>query len=1039
MTNVEPLRAELDLSIQEALRAVADLRGDIEEALVGAAGAFEEEFARITGSLDPIELEADASELTPAIDEAVGAADGTVPVEGEGIEQLTLGIEEAVSEADATVVVEADTSDAEAAIGDLGSAAEEAGGGLSSLSGGAAGLQGAAGLAEGSVAGLGSAVGSLGGRAATTVGIVGAIGATVGVFFNEAVDALGATQRFNSVLGDMAGRVENLRDIEGLNTNLGDLALKLGSDDDKLRSVSARLFELARASGIAEKDSSVFTQQMVALGARAVALNPELGDVGDVTDSLSTALVRGGRFASKFGLDLNQADINARALKDTNKLQTEELSFVEKAMAGASLASEKYGKNLDQVVARGAENAITKQRRLKQTIVENFEALGAPLISPIFELMEAGIPITEQLGRVVSILARGALPAITASLKAATPLLELTADVLEAIPGPVLAAASAFLLFRGPVQQGSNLLKSFGGQALSTSDRLGRAAVGVGLAITSFQQAGEAGAQGAIGVAGLAASGALLGSQFGPQGAIIGGVAGAVVGLGKSLFGGGESADEFRGRIAKLSRELQGLSSQRAAVEFLKQVNDAFEFDFDTGKVTANVGNIRKELEQLARVNPGQAQQILVELGKAEGPTALTAQQMTRLADSVNEGSAAYGKQAAKAKEAAAANQEIAAAADTTATAYDRAKAAADTYRASLEQLDAGHTSAFQAETQLATATGALAEAFTTARGSIALNTEEGVKNRDALVSAANQARTYSAAILEAGGSSEAARAPLTGLAGQITDLSTRFGQSPAEIAKLLSSLGLVQFASPEVQAAAAAMGLAVTTEIGGKSEEAAARTAAAMTSAKGAIDNAGLPDAAGRQAKGAVDAFGNPLKAGVPGAVDSATGAAGQVFDRAALKDQAHGAGEAVGRAFSNGVAAGIDQNSGVVADAARYVVYRAKAAADAAARSASPSKLFAELGGFLTEGLALGMSDEVPSVVRAAEDIVRAAAATMPSPPSGTVPGALDPDALGRAIARAMGPSAVTVVRVDTLEEAAEYVPPPARSDPAFLSGRR
>lgn len=1037
----EELRADLVIGLQEALRSVDELRSDIEEALTGAAGAFEEEFARITGSLPPVEIEADAEAVAPAIEEAVDAADSVVPIEGDGFDQLTLGIDEAIDAAEAVVPIEADTAAAEAAIEDLADTAASAGGAVGGLTEGlgSSGLSGVAGLAQGSVSGLGAAVGGMGGQGAAAVGVVTALAGTVGLFFNEAVDALGATQRFNSVLGDMAGRVENLRDIEGLNTNLGELALTLGSDDDKVRTVAARLFELARSSNIAEDDASRFTQQMIAMGARAVALNPELGDMGDVTDSLSSAFVRGGKFAAKYGLDLNQNLITDRAIEQTGKLESE-LTFVDKAMAGAALASEKYGNNLEGVIARGSENAITKQRRLKQTVVENFEALGAPLVAPIFEIMEDAVPVVEDVGRVVSALARGSLPVLIAALEVVTPILELVADVAEAIPAPVLAMGVAFFALSEPTGRAHGLLRTFSAEAATTPDKIGRVVVGLGLLKMGFDQAGDGGVQGALGIAQMAAGGAALGSVIPGVGTGLGALAGGAIGVGKALFGGGESADEFRERISKLSRELTGLSAQKAAVTFIKQVDDAFQLSTSGGewKVTTNVANIRKELEQLARTDPGNAQNVLDGLARDDA-LGLTAQQLAKLRDGVNEGTEAYGKHADKARRAAEVNREVAAAADTSATAYDRAKAAADTYRQSLEQLDAGHTSAFEAETSVHQALATLTEAFTEAKGSIDVHTEAGVKNRDALVQAANEARNYSAAVLESGGTSEAARAPLANLATQITDMSTRFGSSPAEIAKLLNSLGLLQFASPEVQAAAAAMGIAVTTEIGGKSEEAAGRTAAAMANAKGAIDNAGLPQAAAGQARGAVDAFGQPIQGGLPGAVEGGVAASRAAFDRGALKEHAEGVGHAVGRAFGEGIEAGIYARQGDVAAAAAYIVNRAVAAARAAADARSPSRVFARLGEDMGAGVAVGMGDSTRDVVKAAEEIVRAAAHAA-RPPDGAMAGGWDEERLARALARAFPEqSGVTVVRVDTLEEAAQYVPVQARSTPEFLNGRR
>lgn len=437
------LQGTLSLDTGDAESSIAALGPLFDETVAGFSATLSEALTQLDSVAVTIE-EPDTTPVTEAIANAMaeGAGDGAAAVE-----TAVSGIEVEPVE----ITVEADTSAAEASIDDMGGAAEGATASVGGLSEATGGLGAASGLAEGSVGGLGNAIQGLGGNVGVAAGAFTVVAGTVGAFFNEAVDALGATQQFDNALGDMAVEVENLTAIEGLNTNLGDLALTLGSDDDKIRSVVARLFSLAEASGLAKEEASVFTQQMVALSARAVALNPSLGDVGDVTDSMARAFARGGNALAKLGLDISRSEIETRALADTGKATADELTVVEKAAAGAAIGFEKYGDNLEKIVAQGSENAAIRQRRLRQEITETFEALGAPLVAPIFELLEEGQPVVEAVGRLFTSLARAALPTLTAVLQGIVPVLTAFSDVVAGIPPPLLASVVAFSVFRSPI------------------------------------------------------------------------------------------------------------------------------------------------------------------------------------------------------------------------------------------------------------------------------------------------------------------------------------------------------------------------------------------------------------------------------------------------------------------------------------------------------------------------------------------------------------------------------------------------------------
>ena len=83
---------------------------------------------------------------------------------------------------------------------------------------------------------------------------------------------------------------------------------------------------------------------------------------------------------------------------------------------------------------------------------------------------------------------------------------------------------------------------------------------------------------------------------------------------------------------------------------------------------------------------------------------------------------------------------------------------------------------------------------------------------------------------------------------------------------------------------------------------------------------------------------------------------------------------GEAPGYNLVSGMAAGVDRGSYLVKEAVERVIEAAKAAADAASRSQSPSKLFMEVGDNLIQGLRLGWNkgnkDLISDIARTVQD---------------------------------------------------------------------
>lgn len=765
-------------------------------------------------SIPAVELEADASSIAPEIDTAIASVDGAVLVDAEtasiapdidlaiaaangevevtagSMAELLAAIDAAVADAEAMVRVDADTQPMEQAIAEataslpvvevatsfddggatqglqqVGQAAEETEGDVGELTGATQTSAAVSALATGSYSTLAGNIASYEKRAGGAVGVTTGIATAIGVFVANATGAIGATQQFEGSLGNMAARVNDLRDIEGLNTTLSDLALTLGSDDDAIRQVSASLFQAASSTGVADASAAKYVQQLIALGSRAVALNPQLGTVDSAVQGISTALVRGGRTAARYGLDISAAEIKTRALEFAAQRGATEIGYVDKQMAAASLAAEKYGGSLEEDVAQGAENAIITQRRLGQTILENFETLGKPLVAPMFELMESSIPLVDAAGQVLSALATGTLPLLQTAVSLVVPPLVLLSDILTVIPTPVLGTIAALALLTkaaGSLDAGLRVLSagtlttvgdglvSVSERSVGVKGRLAAAATGAVIAATGFQQVGTSATGTATGLLSMAAGGAVLGAQLGALtplgpagGAAIGAIAGAAVGAAKALFDSGESLDDYRKKFAELASEVKNLSDDKLGERFIdtlgKTDRAAAGLDRVTGRVvdldrevtvldkatgtysttvermTPKVGALTNEIEAMATASPAAAEGTIrwaQSLRDAEGNAVFTEAQIRKLIAASAEGADQYDKNAVAARRAAREDEARAQAALDAALATDQAAQAGIRYVSELQRME--EASAGWGE-QVASGIPTVATAFNTA------------------------------------------------------------------------------------------------------------------------------------------------------------------------------------------------------------------------------------------------------------------------------------------------------------------------------------
>ena len=372
----------------------------------------------------------------------------SITIEEVDASAVSSGITEAIDEAEAepvTVDVEADTADAQSGIDELdGETVEvdveadtgDAQGQLDELAGSASGVGAASEQASEGVGDLDLSVAGLSGSTIAAVGGIAGLVAATTTLFTSGLEATSSLQSFNARLGDLAPTIESV-EIGGLSTTIGQLAQDLGSSDEAVRSSIARLVEFGDAAGATDQQLEQTSDQFLALAARAVSLNPELGDIGDVIGQLQGGLSRGGRRLASFGIELTAAEIQARALANTGKIVATELTEFDKAAAGAELAAEQLGDSLTGDIQSGAQNIALDFESLKQVFGDTIEDLGKPLVVPILDLLETVTPIVTGLFGILADVAAAVVPALSGILAGISPLIEALAgplsEVLEAV------------------------------------------------------------------------------------------------------------------------------------------------------------------------------------------------------------------------------------------------------------------------------------------------------------------------------------------------------------------------------------------------------------------------------------------------------------------------------------------------------------------------------------------------------------------------------------------------------------------------------
>lgn len=1019
------LREELELDIEEALSGADRLGAE----LSSLADSFKRDLDDALDSLRDVELTVDADTVTSSIDDAVTSADATVEVEANA-EELTASVDAALAEADATVDVEADagqvesdldavfagltatvpvdadtdaaqaeletlaaladatdvvvdvdadTTSAEDSVEGLGDAAGDAAGDVDSLATSTSALAATAGVATGDVTGLAGVATGLGGRLGAAAGAAVGLGAGLSTIFQSALSAEASLFRLQQVAGSAASQLDTI-DVGSLSAEFVELNTSLGSVPSVTREAAASIITFGTANGATREQAAGTAEQMVALAARAVALNPALGQVGDVTAQMGTALARGGRFAQQFSISLTPAEINARALADTGKATTAELTQFDKAAAGAALAAERYGGALQSEIAEGAQNPIIQLRSLAREIGAATAAAGQPLIIPMFDLFRAGIPIATSISQILGSLGSAILPAVAAALSLVAPIVSAFANGLSALGTPVITAGAAIAAFIVVLRQ-MQTLAALGASPLSVLS-------------------GIAGSLSNPFIAGAAALGTLV-TAFG------------------FARGGAEDLTDELQRVTEASGE-----SMVAAFEALKFSVNGVLAGMDDGLSTF------RAFEELVDSNIGAAERLLPLLDleaserarlqglidnevasrrQANADTEASTDAIEGNTDATGANADATGEQAEQQIRVSGRFREARSAIEEATRALDRGALAADNYSTVLESLIGRNLSVAESQLAYAESFPAIEEALRAQQDAFGVTTLTLGGLQEALITSTGDALTFAEGLVGTG-QVEAANVLLETHRQRVVDLLTAYqvpqpeidaflqkiGLTPATIGAANDAFGTIPGAisgavDPALNEALRLLGIGPIageagssaasgfgTGIGGLPGE--ATTAASGAAAAITNQSIAVRTAATTMGETAGSVFGGVLDATMRGGATRATIGAGDAIASAAgsARDAATNAGINVGASFGQGIVSGINSYIGAISSAAANAVRAAESAARAEADASSPSKLFAALGADLGAGLTLGFENEVAAFKLATRAAVRDGADT-------------------------------------------------------------
>lgn len=240
-----------------------------------------------------------------------------------------------------------------------------------------------------------------------------AVGAGIGIAINKAADLTGQVAKMAIDAGEAEAAFDTTfgEALPRASAFVDEFASKAGFATYELKQMLAITGNVVQGIGATEQESAALSERMAILAGDVASFSNAQGGAEAVMLALQSA-INGEREALKtYGLAINEAEVQQRALLDTGKERADELTRLEKAEATVAVAYEKAGKaigDLDRTQDSAANTLRRLGARLKDAGVEAGERL-LPAIENLLPKIEESIPaITDAAIAIAQLIANAA-------------------------------------------------------------------------------------------------------------------------------------------------------------------------------------------------------------------------------------------------------------------------------------------------------------------------------------------------------------------------------------------------------------------------------------------------------------------------------------------------------------------------------------------------------------------------------------------------------------------------------------------------------
>ena len=209
------------------------------------------------------------------------------------------------------------------------------------------------------------------GTMALDVGIQAAKGAAQWAFDGIAMaeTAIVIGESFDTTFGPAA---------VGLMEDMDRLRLSMGLSEAEFQKQAVTLGQVATATGSTREEAAAMAALLITASGDVAAFNGDISQANEVLTAMQAAIR--GEFdpLERFGVAIKQADVNARALADSTKTSTAELTTQEKQAATLALIMEALGDetgSLEDAMGSAAEQQNVLNAELEDAQTELGEAL----------------------------------------------------------------------------------------------------------------------------------------------------------------------------------------------------------------------------------------------------------------------------------------------------------------------------------------------------------------------------------------------------------------------------------------------------------------------------------------------------------------------------------------------------------------------------------------------------------------------------------------------------------------------------------------